>query len=351
MDISRRDGLRTALWTLAGLGTGSLPATLLAQGRSNEALLAHVAPELREIARGILAQAEGMPPFSREALPAMREGMKQFARPELAQPAWEKLAIPTRDGAAIDLYVVNRSPGGEKPAILHTHGGGYIFGSAASNLGNLQEIAARLDCVIVSVDYRLAPETGWRGSVEDNYAGLKWLYTHAAELGVDRARIALMGESAGGGHAAILALLARDRGEVQPCFQCLVYPMLDDRTGTRVTPAWPVGALVWTAQSNRFGWEAFLGQEPGVAGVPVTAVPARQADLTGLPPAWIGVGSLDLFVQEDLDYAGRLIDAGVAVQAEVIPGAFHGFDVLGGGNPLARQFTDSKLAALARAFA
>lgn len=181
-------------------------------------------------------------------------------------------------------------------------------------------------CVIVTVDYRLAPETSDAGSVEDNYAGLKWLHASTATLGVDRARIGVMGESAGGGHAALLAIAARDRGKVSLAFQCLTYPMLDDHTGSSVAAPPSVGRIIWTAQDNRLGWEFSLGMEPGTPNVPANAVPARVSDLGGLPPAFIGGGSIDLFVNEDIDFAQRLNNAGVSTELVVVPGAFHGFD-------------------------
>lgn len=159
-----------------------------------------------------------------------------------------------------------------------------------------------------------------------------------------------MGESGGGGHAALLAITARDRGEVPLVFQSLIYPMLDDRTGSTTTPAAQIGRLAWTAPSNRFGWQSFLGQAPGGAGVPAAAVPARQTDFKGLPPAFIGVGSIDLFVDEDISYAHRLIDAGVAAELIVVPGAFHGFDVIARDATIVKQFNQAKLRALQQAF-
>ena len=247
--------------------------------------------------------------------------------------------------------MINSKPGAKRPGILHTHGGGYVLGSAASGIRSLQDIAKELDCAIVTVDYRLAPETPYSGSIEDNYAGLRWLHEHAEELGVDPARVAVMGESAGGGHAALLALTARDRGQVPLAFQCLVYPMLDDRTGsTREVPS-PIGTLLWTAASNRFGWRSFLGQEPGGPTAPSGAVPARVADLAGLPPAFIGVGSIDLFVDEDIEYARRLIAAGVPTELLVVPGAFHGFDGIAADTSVAKRFNAAKLDALRRGLA
>ena len=155
-----------------------------------------------------------------------------------------------------------------------------------------------------------------------------------------------MGDSAGGGHAAILAITARDRGEVPLAFQCLIHPMLDDRTGTtRKVPA-HVGKLIWTAEGNRFGWESFLGMAPGRPSVPQEAVPARVENLAGLPPAFIGVGTLDLFVDEDIDYAQRLNAAGVPAELIVVPGAFHGFD--GMPSKIGQWFNAAKLDALRR---
>src|SRR5262249_2653363 len=157
-------------------------------------------------------------------------------------------------------------------------------GAAALFFAQLIPLAQALDAVIVSVDYRLAPATPFPGSLEDNYAALLWLFRNAAELGVDPARIAVMGESAGGGHAAMLALAARDRGEVRIKYQALVYPMLDDRTGSTRQPPPNIGTLVWTPAQNRQGWSALLGVAAGSRRVPEGAVPARAASLAGLPP-------------------------------------------------------------------
>jgi acetyl esterase/lipase len=176
------------------------------------------------------------------------------------------------------------------------------------------------------------------------------LYHNSEEVGVDPKRIAVMGESAGGGHAALLALTARDRGAIPIIFQVLIYPMLDDRTGTSVHPKSPIGSLMWTGDKNHFGWRSFLGREPGTRDVPSRAVPARYDRLSGLPPAFIGVGSIDLFVDEDVEFARRLIDAGVATELRVVPGAFHGFDGIAAETSLAKDFTSAKLAALRRAF-
>ena len=237
------------------------------------------------------------------------------------------------------------------PAVLHLHGGGYIGSSAAFMFPTLRRLSAELDCLVVSVDYRLAPETPFPGSLEDNVAALAWLQANAQALGVDPARIAVMGESAGGGHAAALAIAARDRGALPLAMQVLIYPMLDDRTASVHPPSSPaVGAFIWTPSSNVLGWTCLLGAPAGGASVPPGSVPARVDDLRGLPPAWIGVGTLDLFHDEDVAYARRLRAAGVQTTLEVIEGAYHGFDILVKDAAPSRAFTDSWMSALKRAF-
>ncbi|WP_439816391.1 alpha/beta hydrolase [Zavarzinia sp. CC-PAN008] len=215
---------------------------------------------------------------------------------------------------------------GPLPAYLHIHGGGYVMGSPELSFEQSVGFARDLGCIVASVDYRVAPEVPYPGPVEDCYAALLWLFRDSEALGVDPTRIAIGGESAGGGLAAALGLLARDRREVPVALQVLIYPMLDDRTVVR--PPHPVvGQFVWTANANRFGWSALLGQDPGADGVSPYAAPARAEDLSGLPPTFMALGALDLFLDEDLDYAGRLLRAGVPTELHVYPGAFHAFNM------------------------
>jgi acetyl esterase/lipase len=202
-----------------------------------------------------------------------------------------------------------------------------------------------LGVVVVSVDYRLSPGTPFPGPLDDCYAALRWMARESATHGIDSTRIALTGESAGGGLPAALAQMARDRGEVAPAFQSLVYPMLDDRTVLRHDHDGR-GEFIWSPGSNRAGWKAFLGHAPAAASAPEYAAPARRVDLLGLPPAWIGVGTLDLFYPENVEYARRLVEAGVPCDLHVVEGAYHGFDGFRGNAHVSREFNARRLDAI-----
>lgn len=271
--------------------------------------------------------------------------------PELEAVHCEERFLPGLPGEP-DVRVLHYSPPGTalglRPAILDIHGGGFVIGSA-----DMSDIANRMtalthDCIVISVDYRLAPETRWPGALHDCYAALCWLAGQASDLGVDPSRIAIAGGSAGGGHAAALAIHARDQGGPAICFQLLDFPMLDDRTGSTADPHPWCGEFGWTAEMNRYGWRSLLGVEPGGPDVPAAAVPARVADLSGLPPAYMMIGAIDLFLEENLEYIRRLSRAGVPVELHVIPGAFHGFGIAQ-DSPQAKQTKALRDAALARA--
>jgi acetyl esterase/lipase len=343
--LSRR-GLALAI---AGLGAASplwaAGATATAAGK---AALDLVDPELRS---AVLDPEKIKIPMMRvQDIPAFRTTHTPPPPPPLATPPVRQALIPGRaDAPPVRIFIIDGGSGtGLRPAILHTHGGGYILGSPRGDLPNLQRIAAQQGCLIVSVDYRLAPETRYPGSLEDNYAGLRWLYDQAERLNVDRGRIVVMGESAGGGHAAALALAARDRGEVPLAGQVLVYAMLDDRTGSaRRTPPHE-GVYIWTPELNALGWSALLGAPAGSGAVPAGAVPARAASVAGLPSTFIGVGALDLFVAEDVEYARRLLDAGVATELLVVPGAFHAFQFVVPTAAVSRRFSQAIDNALSR---
>jgi acetyl esterase/lipase len=315
-----------------------------------------VDPELRVAAELMRQNALEYTPMNKGKLAKRRAWMEANALAPHEHVSWVEQRIPRRDGCGADddggpevtVFVVNAKPGASGPGILHMHGGGFTASTAILGLRGVQETAAALDVPIVSVEYRLAPETIWSGSLGDNYAALLWMHANAASIGVDANRIAVMGESAGGGHAALLTVLARDRGEVPITFQCLTYPMLDDRSGTSRKLAEHIGSFGWSPEANRFGWKSFLGHRPGGHKVPREAVPARIDDLSGLPPAWIGVGGLDLFVEEDIKYALRLNRAGVSAELLVVPGAFHGFDSFVKEAAITRRFASARLDALRR---
>ena len=209
------------------------------------------------------------------------------------------------------------------PCVYAIHGGGYVMGSRDMEDLRFDSWCQALGVAGASVEYRLSPETPYPGPLEDCYSGLRWLLDNADELGIDAARTGICGTSAGGGLAAGLALLARDRGEFQPAFQMLVYPMLDDRQVT-TSSRWDVP--VWSPSNNEFGWRSYLGPLYGSDDVPVYAAPARAGDLSGLPPASVWVGTADGFCDEDIAYAQRLNQAGVPTELHVYPGGPHGFD-------------------------
>lgn len=261
----------------------------------------------------------------------------------------EVKAVPGPAGAPdIELRIMKPAgANGPLPVIYHVHGGGYVLGSAKDYEPLNRHLVPTLQCALVTVEYRLAPESPHPGPVEDCYAGLKWVFENAEKEGFDTSRIGVKGESAGGGLAAALALLARDRGEYKLAFQHLIYPMLDDRTGTSSDPHNYVGEFIWPVEGNRFGWASLLGKAPGSDDVSPYASPARAADLGGLPPSFIYAGALDLFLEEDIEYARRLIRAGVPTELHIYPGAFHGFEVAAESHVAQQAYRDT-IAALTR---
>lgn len=212
------------------------------------------------------------------------------------------------------------------PALYFMHGGGMVMGSVEHSHAQCEEIVESLGIVVASVEYRLAPETPYPGAMNDCYSGLGWLVDQADALGVDRERVAVGGRSAGAGLAASLAQMVRDRQEFKILFQWLIAPMLDDRNNSR-SATHVVFPRVWNHQANGAAWSALLGQSAGGDDVSPYAAAARGTDLRHLPDAFIGVGELDLFLDEDVDYALRLSHAGVSVELHVYPGAFHGSDL------------------------
>ncbi len=288
-------------------------------------------------------------------IPGTRTAMATLAASVAHPPVPEGLTIEDRyapgpDGAPDVLVRLYRpaQPPSPAPGLYWIHGGGLVMGDIAMNDDSCAAIAEKLQIVVASVEYRLAPEYPYPAPLEDCYAGLRWLASSADELDLDQERIAIGGASAGGCLAAGLALLARDRGEVPVSFQLLVYPMLDDRN---ITPSshTVVDPKVWNRDANLVGWNAYLAGRAGAEDISPYAAPARATDLAGLPPAYINVGDLDLFLDEDIAYAQALMRADVPVELHVYPGAFHGSSNFVSRSALSRRWLADERAALARA--
>jgi len=271
-----------------------------------------------------------------ELVAAVRPFFAAPSAPSAVVDRTEHVVSGASDEPAVPVRV-HRAKGatGVAPCIYTIHGGGYVIGSNTMDDPQLEKWCPTLGIVGVSVDYRLAPDTPYPGPLEDCYRGLVWTYEHADELGIDPEGIGVMGVSAGGGLAAALALLARDRGEVPLAFQLLDSPMIDDRQTTASSRVDDLA--VWSRGSNTFGWKSYLGDLYGRDDIPATAAPARATDLSGLPPALVSVGAVDGFRDEDIDYALRLNQAGVPTELHVYPGACHGFTMFAPDAAVSKQ--------------
>jgi acetyl esterase/lipase len=255
------------------------------------------------------------------------------------------------DGVCIDVRLYKpESIGADAPALLWMHPGGYVIGSIGLDDLLCRQIAKAVGCRVVSVEYRLAPENPYPAALDDCFAALQWMHNEFAALGIDRSRIAVGGGSAGGGLAAALALRARDSGDARICFQMLIYPSINDRNVEQVSENVPEN-LFWSRENSLIGWQSYLGNKFGTNDVPALAAPIRAEDLSGLPPAHIAVGALDMFVADCLEYAGRLNDAGVETGLIVYPGAFHAFDAFAPAAEISQRMVADRNAALRRAFA
>ena len=302
-------------------------------------------PELQ-----VMADAPFIPELTDDNISKARDNMAANAV-GLADPASHnvqrsEIFVSQPDGPDVRclLYQPKADADNNRAGYLHIHGGGYLFGAPeASDLSNLL-IASKLGVTVLSVDYRLAPEHPIPAPLDDCYAALAYLHEHAEELGVDVRRIGIGGESAGGGLAAALAIKARDAGEYAVCFQALTYPMLDDRTGSEQNPGDPlVGEFVWTRQLNQYGWSRYLGDAERAA----PQVPARLDSYAGLPPTWMFTATMDLFRDENIDYARRLMEAEVSCDLVVYPGACHGFQMVE-GSKISKRYRKDFMEALER---
>lgn len=262
----------------------------------------------------------------------------------------EDREAPRPNGAAgvpVRLYRPSGTAGEALPALLWMHAGGWMLGGLELDDLLLAKLSKDIGCAIASVDYRLAPEHEFPAALDDTYSALSWLAAESPGLGIDPARIAVAGASAGGNLAAAVALAARDRRGPRIALQMLIYPSLDDRTVGPAGDGRPE-TYFWTRQNGIDAWTAYLGRAPGGADTSPLAAPARARDLHGLPPAYIAVGTLDPFLDESIDYARKLIDAEVPCELRVYPGAFHAFDVFAPQGRISRQFAADRDAALRR---
>ncbi|MEL5955164.1 alpha/beta hydrolase fold domain-containing protein [Streptomyces sp. CLV115] len=291
-------------------------------------------------------------------IPRQRELYEEMNRAALAalppndRVRYEDLTVPgPADGPELNVRIyrpADSTDAGTLPGILYIHGGGMITGSVQTDHRQVLPLVEAVDAVVVSVEYRLAPEHPDPAPVEDCYAALLWMSRNASSLGIDPGRLALYGGSAGGGLAAGVALLARDRGGPRVAFQMLPYPMLDDRNTTPSShEITDIG--IWDRAANLQGWQSLLGDRIGTDHVSPYAAPARADDLSGLPPTYLDVGDLDLFRDEDLIYANRLMQAGVPVELHVYPGGIHAGELLAPDAELSARITDYRMTALNRA--
>jgi acetyl esterase/lipase len=271
------------------------------------------------------------------------------AKIDVAQPAPNDVAIKdfettAADGAKLLLRWYSKEGAGPGSAVLFLHGSGMILSSVALYDGTVARHVTTSGVPFLSVEYRLAPEHPHPTPVEDGFAGLTWLAKHAKELGVDPARIAVMGDSGGGGVAAGLALLARDRGGPAIARQILLYPMLDDRT-TTPDPAL-AGLTTWSYEDNTTGWQALLGDARSGPDVSPYAAPARMTDATAMPPLYMEALELDIFRDEDIEYARRTAAAGVSTELHLHPSVPHAFETVAFDTPVARRIRADRIRVL-----
>lgn len=312
------------------------------------AVSVHPAPPFDVELQAVLAVLGEMLPSSvtPEMIQPLREGMVSVPIEELlAGRNIEHIerTIPGPTGAPdilVSIFTRTDHVAGS-PGIYHTHGGGMILGDRFTGLEGILEWVESMDAVAVSLEYRLAPEHPDPALIDDCYAGLVWTAAHADELGFDAERLIIAGASAGGGLAAGVTLMARDKGGPALAGQVLIYPMIDDRNES-VSSHQIDGIGVWDRISNVTGWDALLGERRNTDAVSIYAAPSRATDLSNLPPAYIDCGSAEVFRDEDVAYASAIWAAGGIAELHVWPGGFHGFDILAPQSALAAMMKETR---------
>ncbi|MFJ3325809.1 alpha/beta hydrolase [Streptomyces griseus] len=290
-----------------------------------------------------------LPGLTREELAALRAARAAAVFPQPAEGVRvTDHRLPGPGAVRLRVHRPRAAPTGPLPCLVWMHGGGMVLGTPEMDDARLSAYVLEAGCAVVSVDYRLAPEHPYPAPVEDCYRALRWTAEQADALGVDPERLAVGGISAGGGLAAATALLARDRGGPRLAFQLLLCPMLDDRNATASSREF-TDPVTWPRANNLYGWAALLGPLADGDEVPPYAAPARATDLSGLPPAYVDVGELEVFRDECAQYALRLIAAGVSAEFHLWPGAFHGFDGVLPHLTLPRRAAAEQIAVLRRA--
>lgn len=308
-----------------------------------------VAPELIPSLRALLQLTEQSPPLNGATLGFYRKRAKIGGAKPMPDVPYEAVDVAAGNGyRGFRLWLINQDTGDSpRPVILHFHGGGLVMGNCQNSLPRMQALAKTLNAVVVSVEYGLAPEVLAEEAQLQHLSALRWVISQAGSFALDITTIVLLGVSAGGCHAVSLALRCARVADIKLAGLALLYPMLDDCTGSTVMPPAHHGRYLWTTEQNRYGWQTFLGKAPGSAKIPAHHVPARAETVAGLPPTYIGVGELDLFLNENHAFAERLRQCGISVEINEVPGAFHAFESVAPETPLARQFNQCLVNAIA----